>query len=230
VINRNEDSPRYSADVDIFNDPAVSVQRCALGDIDLLRSNDYEVKILIEQRGFVRCIAARDRDSVKLEWVSDTAFRFFPAVADADFGYRLHDIDAAINKALALANRTEVRDVVDLLSIHDNTLHVGLCCWAACGKDPGFTPDLILELLSKNARVTPDLLAAENLRAEIDPVQLKARWQVVLDEARLLVEHLPPDSLGCVFLNAAGDIPRAFSNSEGITRRFGSVGGCIPQL
>ena len=230
VINRAEDSPRFSADVDIFNDPAVSVQVCAGIDISTLRQNGYGVKMLTEQRGFVRCIASRDSDSVKLEWVSDTAFRFFPAVADPDFGFRLHDIDAAINKSLALANRTEVRDVIDLLAIHNETLHVGLCCWAACGKDPGFTPDLILELLSRNSRITPDLLAAEQLRVSIDPIKLKARWRVAIEDARLLIEQLPAESLGCVFVDPSGSIPRNIESTDALTRHFGTVGGCIPQL
>jgi hypothetical protein len=227
VINRSDSSPRFSVDVDIFNDPDVSVQACAGIDMSTLRANYYQVKILSEQRGFVRCIALKDSESVKLEWVSDTAFRFFPAVADLEFGYRLHDIDAAINKALALANRTEVRDVIDLLSIHQETLHLGLCCWAACGKDPGFTPDLILELLSRNARITPDLLAVEQLRAPLDPVQLKRDWLRALDEARSLVDQLPPDSLGCVFVNSSGVVPRMIDPNASLDRRFGSVGGCV---
>jgi hypothetical protein len=230
VINRADSSPRFSADVDIFNDPAVAVQVCAGIDIAALRQNGYDVKVLTEQRGFVRCVVSKQSESVKLEWVSDTAFRFFPTVEDPDFGYRLHDIDAAVNKALALANRTEVRDVIDLLAIHRDTLHLGLCCWAACGKDPGFTPDLILEQLSRNCRITPDLLAVEQLRVSIDPVKLKAKWRVALEEARLMVEQLPPESLGCIFVDSSSGTPRSIDSTEGLKRHFSTVGGCIPQL
>jgi hypothetical protein len=230
VINRFDSSPRFSVDLDIFNDPDVSVQACAGIDMSTLRADNYQVNILVEQRGFVRCIAIKDAESVKLEWVSDTAFRFFPAVADSDFGYRLHDIDAAVNKALALANRTEVRDVIDLLSIHKGSLHLGLCCWAACGKDPGFTPDLLLELLSRNARITPDLLAVEQLRSPLDPIQLKRDWLCALNEARSLVDQLPAESLGCVFVNSAGHVPRTVDPKSLLARRFGSVGGCLAQV
>lgn len=230
VINRSDDSPRFSADVDIFHDPSVAVQECATVDIKTLEHHGYRVRRLIEQRGFVRCVVERDSDSVKLEWVSDTAFRFFPVVADSDFGFRLHDIDAAINKALALANRTEVRDVIDLLSIHEKILHLGLCCWAACGKDPGFTPDLILDLLSRNARITPDLLAAEQLREPHDPVQIKVRWQMALQEAQSLIAELPPASLGCVFVERNGKVPRRVHSVDTLTKHFGSVRGCTPQL
>lgn len=37
------------------------------------------------------------------------------------------------------------------------------CSWAACGKDPGFSPDLILELIQRHLIVTPELLSAEAL-------------------------------------------------------------------
>lgn len=230
VINRSDDSARFSADVDTFNDPWVTVQECAARDISTLKQSGYSVQILIEQRGFVRCVVGKESQSVKLEWVSDTAFRFFPVVADEDFGFRLHDVDAAINKTLALANRTEVRDVVDLLSIHATTLHLGLCCWAACGKDPGFTPDLLLDLLSRNSRITPDLLAAEQLRERLNPVELKAQWSRVLKEARSQVAKLPPASLGCVFVDRSNFIPKSITEPAGLLQHFGSVRGCIPQL
>jgi hypothetical protein len=38
---------------------------------------------------------------------------------DALCGYRLHDADAATNKMLALAGRSEVRDFVDVLHLHE---------------------------------------------------------------------------------------------------------------
>ena len=53
---------------------------------------------------------SRDRESVLLQWVKDSAFRFFPLVEHADFGLTLHPFDLATNKVLALVGRLEVRD------------------------------------------------------------------------------------------------------------------------
>ena len=57
-----------------------------------------------------RAVVTVNRRQLKIEWVQDSAFRFFPVQEDERFGYRLHDADAAINKVLALAGRDEVRD------------------------------------------------------------------------------------------------------------------------
>jgi len=56
-------------------------------------------------------------------------------------------------RVLALAGRDEPRDVLDTLHLHRLVLAPGALCWAACGKDPGFTPLSLLELLRRRGRV-----------------------------------------------------------------------------
>jgi len=85
-------------------------------------------------------VARRHEDATKLEWVVDADFRFFPTVADALFGYMLHPVDLATNKLMAAAGRREPRDVVDVLTIHDRILPVGVVVWASVGQQLGFTP------------------------------------------------------------------------------------------
>lgn len=228
VINRLPDSPRYSSDIDVFHDPAASVLVCSTADRELLQASGYAVEILLETRGFVRALVRFRNEGIRLEWASDTAFRFFPVIPDPEMGFRLHEIDAAINKCLALASRTEARDVIDMLTIHDTLLHVGACCWAACGKDPGYTPELILEMIARNARLTPDLLALENLQEKVDPRVIKSRWSAALTDARELIEKFNPDHLGCLFVSAKGEVKRV--PPKGATRHFGSVRGAWPQL
>jgi hypothetical protein len=58
-------------------------------------------------------------ETMQLECVADSAFRFFPAQRDDLFGYVLHPVDLATNKASAAADRREPRDVVDLVTIHE---------------------------------------------------------------------------------------------------------------
>lgn len=228
VINRKENSPRYSSDIDVFHDPEKSVLESYQFDKKLLESNHYKVSTTYESNGFIRSVVSKEKDSVKLEWATDSAFRFFPIVADKDFGYRLNDIDSAINKCLALASRTEVRDVIDLLTINDEIIHVGYCCWAACGKDPGLTPQLILDLLSRNARITPDLLALENLVKPIDLKLIKKKWLLILEEAAKIVTSLDSKNIGCIFLNEKNEIETEHSKAKKI--HFGSVKGAWPSL
>ncbi|MBM4250607.1 MAG: hypothetical protein FJ146_01380 [Deltaproteobacteria bacterium] len=98
------------------------------------------------QPSFYRATVSKGEDQVKLEWVRDTAFRFFLVVKDDVLRYRLHDVDLAINKCLALANRSEVRDALDCIELDRDALSLAASIVAACGKDPGFTPELMLEL------------------------------------------------------------------------------------
>ena len=223
VVNRHEDSPRYSSDIDFFHDPSTSVQVCANLDLKTLRDDNLKVSIVLEQRGFVRSIVESASESLKLEWVSDSAFRFYPVLADDDLGYRLHDIDSAINKCLALANRTEVRDLIDIIEIDRRTLCLSACCWAACAKDPGFTPELILDCVSRNARLSPELLAAENLRDKIDPKELKKTWLEVFKKASSELLLYPAETLGCLFLDQNGEVikrPKYFS-------KYKTHSGCV---
>ena len=71
----------------------------------------------LDGRSFIRALVLRDTERVLIDWATDSAFRFFPVVADAEVGYRLHTVDAATNQCLALAGRTEVRDVIDVGSV-----------------------------------------------------------------------------------------------------------------
>ncbi len=68
------------------------------------------------------------------------------------------------------------------------------------------------------------------LRVPLDPLRLKRDWLRALDEARSLVDRLPADSLGCVFVNSAGVVPRTVGLDSSLGRRFGSVGGCLAQV
>jgi len=219
VVNQGEATPRYSNDIDLFHDPSASVVVCAAADIHTLESHGFQVHRILDGRSFIRATVTRDEHTVLI----DSAFRFFPVVADADVGYQLHPVDAATNKCLALAGRTEVRDVIDVITLHDSTLHLGALCWAACGKDVGFTPDLLLEMLARNARCTPDQLARESLREPLDPHLLKRRWLGALDEAHALIRTFPAADLGCVYVRADGQVARI--PQAGDRAHFGSVRG-----
>ena len=52
-----------------------------------------------------------------------------------------------MNKVMAAAGRRELRDILDLVTIHETILTLGPLIWAAVEKAPGFTPEgLIAEI------------------------------------------------------------------------------------
>jgi hypothetical protein len=233
VINREDGSFRYSDDLDIFHDAAESVAVCADADARELRAAGCSVEWLLRQEGFFRAGAARGDDRVRLDWTHDSAFRFFPVTADDVFGYCLDRADLAVNKVLALAGRSEVRDFLDILYLDGTYLSLGAVVWAACGKDPGYTPPLLLDMANRHASFRESDLKAEMLARPVDLRELKARWLAARDGAASLVARLPEEELGCLYLGADnGPVTPdpAAADFAGLRRHFGSVRGAWPRI
>lgn len=201
VIHRDADTPRFSQDLDFFHDIADSIAQSADQDTATLRRAGYEVLWLLRTTTFHRAVVTAGKQQLKIEWAQDSAFRFFPVQQDERFGYRLHDADAAVNKVLALAGRDEIRDFVDVLHLHKTYLSLGAMAWAACGKDPGFTPEFLLDHAGRHTAYTQADLNRLSLRLPLDLKSLKQNWFEALNEARILIATLPPDEIGCLYLN-----------------------------
>ena len=233
VLHRAEDTPRYSADLDLFHDLEDSVARSAEADAATLRAAGCEFSWLLRTPTFHRAVVRVDRQALKIEWAQDSAFRFYPVQADEQLGYRLHDADAAVNKALALAGRSEMRDFVDILHLDDTRLPLGALAWAACGKDPGYTPEFLLEHAARHVAYTQDDLDRLALREPLDLRELKKRWLAALDRARTLVAVLPPDEVGCLYVGPHRNPVAPNPASDGfrsLIRHWGRVRGAWPSI
>jgi len=233
VLHRDEDTPRFSQDLDLFHDAAESVGLCAEADAGTLRDAGYEFSWLLRTPAFHRAVVSAEGDRLKIEWAQDSAFRFFPVQEDARCGYRLHQADAALNKLLALAGRQEIRDFVDVLHLHDTYLSLGAMAWAACGKDPGFTPAFLLDHAGRHVAYTQADLDRLSLREPLDLRTMKQRWLGALEDAQRLVSVLPPDEVGCLYLGPER-VPFApdpeSDDFVALTRHRGSVRGAWPAL
>jgi hypothetical protein len=142
----------------------------------------------------------RDDDGTRLEWVVDSDYRFFPTVRDDIFGYVLHPVDLAINKVMAAAGRRELRDLVDLITIHETILPLGAAIWAAVEKSPGFTPEgLIAEIRRNSHYPTTEWLKIVS-RGPIDPKAIMGRLRAALEEAEAFVAKMPTEKAGLLFL------------------------------
>ncbi len=233
VINREDASPRYSLDLDIFHDDPGSVRSAAEKDAAALEKQGFAVAWLLQRPTMYRAQVSRGLDQLKLEWCADTAFRFFPVQADPEFGYCLHRADLATNKVLALAGRSEIRDLLDVLYLHDEYLHLGALCWAACGKDEGFTPLFLLNEARRNAKFREADLASGYLVRPITLPDLKQRWLKAAADAEDLIARLPAREVGCLYLDRAGTPVTPDPEREGfaiLIRHRGSVRGAWPKL
>ncbi len=195
-------------------------------------SAGYHFETHISQPSFYRATVVKGDEQLKLEWVRDTAFRYFPVVEDEDLGYRLHDIDLAINKCLALANRSAVRDALDIIELDRDILFLPAIVSAACGKDPGFTPDLMLEMIQRHMIFTPDQLAAESLTKPVDPVKLKKDLLILLERTRNILQEVPVKAIGCLFTDKKGNVLKDLSKLKESqhTAHHGTIRGSWPRV
>ena len=219
---------RYSNDLDYFHDSEKRVAEAFAADRDLLETRGYSVNVDLNQRGYIRAVVGFAGDSTKVEWAHDSSWRFMPTVRHEQFGFVLHPVDLAVNKVLALAGRDEPRDLLDTLYQHREVLCLGAMCWAACGKDPGFTPLSLLVLLRRRGRVREEDLARLRLVAPVDLRQLKSEWLDALDSVELFVSSRPADEIGCLYYSASR---RSFVDPQqnpDAQPHFGRPGGIVP--
>lgn len=190
----------------------------------------FQVDVLMQHLGFIRALVLSGEKSTKVEWAHDSAWRFMPTIQSDDVGYILHPVDLAINKLLALVGRDEPRDYLDIHQAITEILPLGALCWAASGKDPGFTPHMLLELLRRRGKYHQEDMDRLNLTEKVDLVELKKTWISALDDAQAFIERCSPADLGCLFYSKAkgGFIQPA--EGEDVQRHFGAPGGVLPKI
>ncbi len=231
VFLRRDDSLRQSQDIDVFHDTPESLMRAAEQDAALLEQNGYLLEWSETQGTFRRATVSKDGHSTKVDWAYDSAFRFFPSQPDAELGFVLHPLDSATNKVLALAGRGELRDYLDVLFLHRNVLSLGALAWAACGKDNGFTPQFLIEEAQRLAHYPAARLNTLLLREPADLVECKRQWLAATAGANTLFLKLPPEEIGCLYLDARGRAVTPNPSSPAflrLCRHFGSMHGTCP--
>jgi len=235
VLNSSEDSARYSHDFDIFHDAVAEVVRASEQDTVSLRAAGFEVEEVAgdwrNPTGFrkAKIVAAEER--FEIDWAADSAFRYFPIQADALLGWRLHLFDMATNKVLALAARSVTRDYVDTVE-PDRIYPLEAIIWAACGKDEGFSPLLLLEMMRRFARINPRQLETIQAR-QLDPIELKKSWIAMSDRAdseiNRIADTMPDVPIGVAFVDGDGT-PGWIGNDASLQIHRPCVRGCWPSL
>jgi len=232
------DTQRLSRDLDLFHDSAEAVAAASDDDVRTLEAHGYTVEPVRERRGLVEATVSRGGSTLLIEWAHDSAFRFFPLVEHEELGLTLHPFDLATNKVLALAGRLEARDWIDVLLCDEGVQPLGYLVWAACGKDPGFTPPGLLGHAHRTARYTAaDLAALDFEGPPPDAAALGRRWHAALDQAHAIVAQLPAAHVGEAVLTAAGalyrgtpaDVARQVPGGD-IVFHAGRLGGALPHL
>lgn len=235
AIHLAPQSKRYSNDLDYFHDSAERVRSAFEQDRSTLEQADYRLEITLQAPGFVRAVVSKGQNSTKIEWSHDSAWRFFPVISNPEVGFQLHPIDLAINKLLAVAGRVEARDYYDILQLVETVLPLGALAWAAVGKDPGYTPQSLLEILRRRGKHQMADFDKLVITEPIDLVTMKSKWLLALDQAEKFIATRPLSECGCLYYSSTQMsfvMPMtAKEHTElKVAPHFGRPGGVLPNF
>ena len=227
-------SARHSHDLDFFHDSSERVASAFAADRALLDAAGYTLELVFSQPGFIRAVISLGEAVTQIDWAHDSAWRFMPLVKEELGGFLLHPVDLAVNKALTLAGRDEARDLVDVMYVHQNILPLGALVWAAVGKDPGFSPQSLIEQLRRIGRFRSEDIARLDLATPFDLQEAKQLWLSAIATAEAFVEHRPAAEVGCLYYAATRERFEEPSHlqdlaSQGLATHFGRPGGVVPR-
>jgi hypothetical protein len=224
----NREGPRFSGDIDIFQDSEERLQTAAEADAKALADAGFQLSWKKIQGGKRDAEVEGLGDRMRLEWVHDSAFRFFPTQRDEVFGYVLHPVDLATNKASAAADRREPRDVVDLVTIHENILSLGAVVCAAVGRFPGQSPEEMLSDITRHSRFTAEEFRVLATERPLNVPDLHRRIRNMIEDAGAFISRVPSDAVGFVFLEGDKPVQPDLETLDRYQRHAGASGGVWP--
>ena len=224
----NREGPRFSGDIDIFQDSEERLATAAEADGAALVEAGLRLSWRKIQTGRRQALVEGLGEAMQLEWVADSDFRFFPTQPDELFGYVLHPVDLATNKASAAADRREPRDIVDLVTIHESILPLGAVICAAVGRFPGLSPEEMLAEITRHSRFTAEEFRVLATERPIDIPDLHRRIRNMIENAERFIGRIPSDDVGFVFLDGDKPVEPDVSMLAKYTRRSGARRGVWP--
>jgi hypothetical protein len=224
----NRSGPRFSGDIDIFQDSEERLVTAAEADGAALIDAGLTLSWGKVQTGKRQAQIEGLGETMQLEWVADSDFRFFPAQPDELFGYVLHPVDLATNKASAAADRREPRDVVDLVTIHETILPLGAVICAAVGRFPGSSPEEMLAEITRHSRFTAEEFRVLATERPIDVADIHRRIRSMIEDAERFIGEIPSDDVGFVFLDGGKPVQPDLGALNRYQRRSGARRGVWP--
>lgn len=199
------EAARVSKDIDFFHGDVANTQRASSADISALEKAGYSVSLDSDLEGRTpqfmrRAVVGEGVDAVTLEWVTDADYRYFPAIPDPDFGMVISPIDIGVQKVLTAIGRSEIRDIADLVHIAQHYLPLGALVAAATAIDVGWTPEAILNEMSRNSKRPPEDYNSIAGLSRDEAIATVRTYREMLREAKEYVSAVPTAMLGRLFL------------------------------
>jgi hypothetical protein len=205
VLNRN--TSRISDDLDIYSD-GQTLPQSVDSELEALRAAGYSVEIDVKNDLIVDAVVKSGVTETRIQWMDDpdASKRFFEAIYDDEFGFRLHDADNAVNKVWCAARRSDAaRDAADLVTIVSEYAPLGPLVWAVCGKDESLTPPRVIQDIRKRAFGYADAQFVTIRTKDADPITRDKVRKVLtsaLESAAAYCENLAPSEfIGRLFVD-----------------------------
>ena len=246
VVSRNRDSKspfadgaaiqqhgfRLSAHQDIFAVSDESLDDLVKADRTALEAAGFEVHSRIGFTGFRECLIVKSMiGTTVLQWTTALAHEFHGPVPDPQFGHRLHFADLAVNKALAAASRTEMRDFVDLWMLNRHVIPLWRMACGVPGKDVALNPFSVIERISFNwcrAVQKDDQVGKLLLTADVPLEEVGGGLRDAMDEARLVLSDVQPEHYGRLQVGEGGQPVVAREIAQGGVWKALKPGGVLP--
>jgi hypothetical protein len=114
---------------------------------------------------------------------------------------------------------------------------LGYLAWAACGKDPGFSPSLILDCAARSHYSAAEIASLAFAGPAPDAALLSRRFHAMLATGRQIIGALPTEEVGkCVlekdgklFTGVGAALDDALENGE-LRFHAGSIRGALPHI
>jgi hypothetical protein len=224
----NRTGPRFSRDIDVFQDSEECLVTAAETDAAALVEAGLKLSWGKVQTGRRQVQVEGLGETMELEWVADSDFRFFPTQQDELFGYVLHPVDLATNKASAAADRREPRDIVDLVTIHESILPLGAVICAAVGRFPGLSPEEMLAEITRHSRFTAEEFRVLATEHPLDVSAVHRRIRNMIEAAERFISTIPSEDVGFVFRDGDKPVQPVKDEFGKYQRRAGARRGIWP--
>jgi hypothetical protein len=213
---------RLSDDQDLFHPDDADIASVANRDIATLESTGLVVDLVHPLEGLFEATVSKEGEgSTRIQWVQSGTWNFFQPVPDDLFGWRLHMADLAVNKALAAGGRRQVRDYADLSLIHRHMMPLWHVCWAAPGKDEGWSPTSLLEKIAATSGFRQeDFDANMSSTVPLKAAEVLTTLREAIEQAREVFRRLPPENASKLFVDDSGgvvsDVDRILSGNVNV--------------
>lgn len=222
---------RYSEALDLFHTTALAANQTFAADATTLRQAGFAVAVLAEHPGFVSASIGNGESATVVDWAHESALRFLPLVALPGGGLMLHPIDLAINMLVALANRREPRDLVDVLYADAHILPFPALVWAVVEKNPGLNPASYLEQFRRRT-LTPEDAAYLRFTGAYDVADAAQRYRALVTAADAFIAENTQREPGALLQDrrtGAFFLPHSANDWANTHEHRGALGGVVAQ-